>query len=67
MTERAPIIEHIEVDNPDDPMGMPAYGGPLERAGEFLIPGTYTGYAHYTNGEEGHETFTVRDDGTVVR
>lgn len=60
-----PTIEHIEVTDPDDPMGMPAYGGPLEDMGSRLIPGVYTAYAHYSDESEGYVKVMVDADGNA--
>ena len=60
-----PELEHIEVTDPDDPMGMPAYGGTsLSDAADFLIPGTYPAYVHYSDGAEGPVRLTIAEDGT---
>jgi hypothetical protein len=53
---------HIEVDTPDDPMGMPAYGGDLPGAAEHLIPGAYRAYVHYSDDTEGYAVLTITED-----
>jgi hypothetical protein len=62
MTAMATLL-HIEVTDPDDPMGMPLYGGDLPGAGQRLIPGDYSAYAHYDDGAEGNVVLTVAEDG----
>lgn len=32
---------HVSITDPDDPMGMPAYDGPLSGASARLVPGAY--------------------------
>lgn len=48
MTSVPPRPDWIEIPDPDDPMGPPAYGGPVRDAGAILMPGTYTGHGETT-------------------
>ena len=41
-----PPVDHIEISDPDDPQGMPAYGGCPVEAKDVLKPGLYRGYGH---------------------
>jgi len=60
-----PNVTHVEVTDPDDPMGPPAYGGPIEKAGEVLEPGYYEGAYVHTTDNEGTATLVIRDDRTA--
>lgn len=43
----------VEVSNPDDPMGMPAYGGDPAHAHTVLEPGSYVAYGYNDDREGG--------------
>lgn len=59
--------DHIEVTDPDDPRGMPAYGGPIENAHRHLEPGIYTAYAHGDNGEKGRAVLAVTETDSTAQ
>lgn len=39
----------VQIANPDDPFGPPAYDGPADAVGNYLAPGDYEGYDGQTD------------------
>lgn len=52
-------VDHAEIADPDDPMGVPAFGGPVHMAAQRLVDGTYEGYGH-GRGREGKVRLVVK-------
>lgn len=61
-----PHVEHIEISNPDDPMGIPLFGGPVDDAAKFLEVGTYEGYGHGPGFEGPAKVRIVESRGAIL-
>lgn len=65
-TAPAVTVANVAVANPDDPLGMPAFDGSLDRAAQELTPGRYPAHVHYMDWTEGEAVLVVTDDAAHV-